>query len=326
MRLTIALVVIVSLLVLSSVAAARGYQINGPSLGYISDSVTSTLRIIHGIPGASTLGSPIDVDAKIRRPFVAVERNYALAILESGDLAMIGNLSEAPSMMGIPGAAAGIDAVAISPNESVAVAYSASASRLQIIAGLPSDAAVHFEIDTTGIGSTLTALAIDNSEQVLAAFFDGENGTVYSLSAGSTPRRIASTGFVSSVAIASAGDRAVVADRDRNQVMLFESVSTTAAPILLASAADGISKPVAVAVTGDGKTAYVANQASGTVTIIAVDGGGLQELQCQCSPTTLNPLRGALLFALTEATDSAVAVFDADPFSPRVFFVPPMSH
>jgi DNA-binding beta-propeller fold protein YncE len=172
----------------------------------------------------------------------------------------------------------------------------------------------------------LTALAIDNSEQVLAAFFDGENGTVYSLSAGSTPRRIASTGFVSSAAIASAGDRAVVADRDRNQVMLFESVSTTAVPILLASAADGISKPVAVAVTGDGKTAYVANQASGTVTVIAVDGGGLQELQCQCSPTTLNPLRGALLFALTEATDSAVAVFDADPFSRRVFFVPPMSH
>jgi hypothetical protein len=63
---------------------------------------------------------------------------------DSGDLVLIANLSEAPFQMSVAGAAGNIDVIAISPNESVAAVYSLAGSRVQIIGGLPADAAGAF--------------------------------------------------------------------------------------------------------------------------------------------------------------------------------------
>jgi hypothetical protein len=80
MRLKFAFLLAATLMAISQPAESRAYQISGPQLGYVADSANSTLRIVNGIPGASTLGGTIGVDVKIRKSEVSLKHNYALAI------------------------------------------------------------------------------------------------------------------------------------------------------------------------------------------------------------------------------------------------------
>ena len=320
MRLKFAFLLAATLMAISQPAESRAYQISGPQLGDVADSANSTLRIVNGIPGASTLGGAIGVDVKIRKSEVSLKHNYALTINDSGDLVLIANLSEAPFQMSVAGAASNIDVIAISPNESVAAVYSLTGSRLQIIGGLPADAAVHFEVETASIGATLTAMAVNDHGQILAAFSNDETGAVYD-----------HAGRWSSV----------VVDGELRHQYRFRSNRQSCGSCRSWSEPGSASgkhlhygrlnpacrqcrwhfSPVGIAFA-EGATAIVANGGSGTVSFIPTHGGGPRELSCQCRLTTLRSLRGSSLFALTEATDEPIAVLDADPAGPQVFIVP----
>jgi hypothetical protein len=103
-------------------------------------------------------------------------------------------------------------------------------------------------------------------------------------------------------------------------------LATTATPIQLAGSADGISNPIGVLLSKDGKTAYIANAHLGTVTVVNVAGGGVGNISCQCRPTTMRLLRGELRFALTDRTDEPTVVLDAEPTAPRILIIPAVSH
>lgn len=318
-----------SLLVLVAVSGLmvspeiRAYQLSGPKLGYIADSVTSTVRVINGIPGASAIGKHVSLDVKIRRAQVSVKGDFALAVSDNNaEVLLIANLSGVTSISPISGAVTGGDALGLSPSGSSAVAYSLDSSRIQIIGGLPGNPVVRFEVDTATMGQTLTAVAVNENEQVLAAFSNGETGTLYLLAGNTAPRLISTVGHVSGITFAPAGDRAVIADRAWNQVVLFQDLSTTATPIQLAGSVDGISGPIGILLSKDAKTAYVANEGSGTVTVVNLAGGGARDVSCQCQPTTMRLLQGDSIFALTERTDEPIVLFDGESTDPRVLIVP----
>ncbi len=303
----------------------RAYQIIGPNLGYVADSTTSTLRVINGIPGASAMGRQVSGDLKIRRTQVSLERDYALAVNDNGQVWLIANLSGVASISPIADVLDGGDALTLSPNGSSAATYSANRSRIQIIGGLPFNPAIHFEVDTVGLRQNLTAMAINDDQTVLAAFSNGETGALYLWGPGTAPRFISTVGLVSGITFDTAGQRAVIADRAWNQIVLFEDLATAATPIHLAGSADGISKPIGVLLSKDVKKAYIANEGLGTVTVVNIAGGEVRDISCRCRPTTMRLLRGDLRFALTERTDEPTVVFDAESTDPHVVIVPAKS-
>jgi DNA-binding beta-propeller fold protein YncE len=272
------------------------------------------------------MGKPVIGDLKIRRAQVSLEGDYALAADQDGNVLLIANLSKGPSISPIRGGLNGGDALALSPNGLSAAIYSVNSSRIQIIGGLPIGPAIHFEVDTAGLGQHLTAVAINDGEDVIAAFSDGETGALYQWSGLTTSRLLATVGLVSGIRFDASGRRAVISDRVRNQVVLFEDLVTTATPIPLAGSADGISNPIGVLLSKDGNTAYIANEDLGTVTVVNVAGGGVGNISCQCRPTTMRLLRGQLRFALTERTDEPTVVVEAEPTDPRILIIPAESH
>jgi DNA-binding beta-propeller fold protein YncE len=302
---------------------AASTQMSGPVLGYVVNSESFVMRAVKGIPGASALGKPLDLNINVRKAVVSVERDYALAVLaDTGEVAIINNLSSNASVVGLSGLRAGGDALALTPDGSTAVMYNLQTSRIQVIGGLPSNPAVRFEIDTTSWApQRVTAVAINRNQQVIAAFSDGENGTIYSFDSG-VVRFIAKTGDVAGIAFTSTGKAAVVADRASNQVLFFQDLSTTAAPIQLANIADGISAPIGVLVSRDAKTAYVANAGSQTVTVVQLGGGAARKLTCDCDVNSMQALAGNAIFAVTDRTDHVV-LFDGGSDEPRFVVVPP---
>lgn len=309
---------------LMAVPAARAYQLSGPILGYVADPMTSALRVINGIPGASVIGESVSPDLKIRKAAVSIRNDYALAVTTDGaDVILITDLSGARSVSPIPGVYNGGDTLALSPDGSSAVVYSASNFRLQIIGGLPSSPAVRFEVDTAAAAQGgVSAVAINSNQEILVAFSGGETGTLYLFAADTAARFIAGVGNVSGITFSAGGDRAVIADRSWNQVVLFQDLSTTATPIYLAGSVDGISSPLGILLSEDAKTAYVANAGSGTVTLVNLAGGAAQDVSCACTPTGIQVLEGASVFALTERSDEPIVLFDGGSTDPRFLLVP----
>jgi hypothetical protein len=82
---------------------------------------------------------------------------------------------------------------------------------------------VHFEVETASIGATLTAMAVNDNGQVLAAFSNGETGAVYLIMPGGGPRLLSTASFVTSIAFDPTGNRAAVADRGANRLCFWKT-------------------------------------------------------------------------------------------------------
>src|SRR5205085_11885678 len=59
-------------------------SIAGPVAGYVFDRQAQTLRVIHGIPGASLIGAGVDFGAGISNAWVAPKLDAVLVITADG--------------------------------------------------------------------------------------------------------------------------------------------------------------------------------------------------------------------------------------------------
>ena len=314
------------MLALAAALESSGQGIGGPVLGYVLDPGIASLRTIAGIPGASALGQPVELGLRIQRAASSVEHDYALAVAENTSQVVIArNLSGEVAVSEIPGLFAGGDALALSSDGTSAVVFSAAAGAIQVVRGLPSAPAITLEIGVSAVSDQpITALAVSDQGTVLAAFSNGESGTLQLLSAYGVPRFVAPAGSISGIAFAPGGNNAVAADRLTSEVVLFNDVNGVAAPIRLAGPADGIAAPFGIQLSRDGGTAFVPNAESGTMSILNLAGGAPLSMSCQCRPTLIEKLHGDSVFALNENRDQQpIVVFDGAGSEPRFVVVPP---
>jgi DNA-binding beta-propeller fold protein YncE len=118
-------------------------------------------------------------------------------------------------------------------------------------------------------------------------------------------------------------DEALLGDAGKNVILLTSPITGNATLTQVAASTDGISQPIAVAASADGKTALVANS-SGTATV-RIDLSRQTpsvKVACQCSPSELVPLSGNLVFRLNEPGSGAVWAFDGDSAKSRIVFLP----
>lgn len=306
-----------SLLFPALVAGATTIQ--GPELGYVFDSAKGELRPILGIPGAAVLGQPLALEVGLRKVAISPQQDYALAIAGEHNQAIVFVMGHSPlTPVMVQGADRGADQIVISAGGKAAALYYRNASRIEVVTGLPAAPKVSSELYLSA-GETLSAMAIgDDGHTVVAA----AGSTVFQVTAGGEVPLLAELGSVAAITIPAAGT-AFVADSGNNQIHRVRGIGAGIETDVIAGPKDGISTPVAVAVSRDGSRVFVANAKSETVSIIELTAGtAVTNLACACAPTGLARLAGNEAFRLTEMSSRPMWVLDAGGTEPRVLFVP----
>jgi WD40 repeat protein len=306
--------------------ASPSHRIQGPVLGYLFNPGPRDLRPILGLPGASFVGSPMDLGTELSFAEVSSRLAYALAVsAESGSVQLVDLARGGTLVRPIPGVSPGVDRIVISPADRSALLYHRAERRIQILSGLPRTPFVKRDVDASELSSVVTALAVsDDGGALLLAVADGESISLFS------SRPSGGIGFIFSIQDTPAismtflpdSQDALVADYGNNELLLIRDVVGTSQTLLLADGTDGVSRPTAVATSPDGDRAFIANSASGTILSVGLRGENPSVTSCDCRPTGLYSLNGTSVFRVATSTAGPVILLDGVPLQPRTTVVP----
>lgn len=348
-----------SALLLPCVCAAQGqsgtsgYGLNGPSLGLIFDSASATIRPMIGIPGATSIGGPLDAGFPVWRAAVAPGGDFALVVARgSFRLAVVrasnGAVQQLASALG-----EAPDLIAFSPRGRSAALYYRASGRMLVLAGLRDQAPRAFLADTSTLAVAPSLVAVsEDGASLLVTVPEGDAAGLYYLPVnlpveqtrnprnsaagaleGDSPA-IASSGHgfaqrvggfqsVSALRFAGSGSDALVADQAANAVYLVQNASGASRISTLGSEKDGLSKPVAVDAM-DVLRVLVVNAGTGNLTVLHRDGSPAESIACSCSPAVLHPVAGNSIYRLTEPSQQPMWLLDAGGKEARVLAVPPL--
>jgi hypothetical protein len=295
--------------------AVHSASLDGPRLGMVFDPTVRALRPILGIPGAAILGEPLDLGLDLRRTAVSPQQDYVLATEGEHNQVVVLTAGHAPVF--VAGADRGPDALVLSPGGQVAALYFKGRNRIEVVSGLPAAPRVATALFLSA-GSTVSALAIGDDQTVLAAV----GSTLYWVSHSGEVPVLTNLHKISAIALMSTHG-AIVADAATNQIHRVRNITGALETDILAGPRDGISSPVAVAVSRDNRRAFVANGKSGTVAMLDLQGKiGVTRISCACTPTGLDRLAGDNVFRLTEPSNQPMWVLEASAGASRILFVP----
>lgn len=311
------------LTVACGVALAQQGRIAGPLSGYVFDRAARVLRPVVGVPGASVIGSPIDLGFAPAGVWVSPRLDSAIAAGADGSLHFLrldsGSASERP----FNGATAAPDSVTFSPSGSAAVLF--ARTKAVIVTGLPDSPAVSATIDLgrdfalpprmAATRSVTTALSDDGSYLLRAS-----GGTVTLFGAAGEHRALA-TGV--DAAFAPAGHGAAVVDPSGAGIVVFDDAVAANGRKVLAAPDSQMTSSAGVAFSQDGRTLFLASPASQNVAAFDVASGNRQTIACQAAPATL--VRMGSVFRLNELGTDPLWLLDTAPAQPQVVFVPAIS-
>ena len=292
-------------------------SIQGPQLGLVFDASHKALRPILGIPGAATLGQPLELGVQLHKTAISPRQDYALATEGEHNqvvVLMVGHKTAKP----VPGIEQDPDEILLSPAGRAAAVYYKGRNTLLIVTGLPGAPKVSEELYLSA-GRPVSALAVgDDGRTVLA----GMGSTVFLVTGSGEVPVLHELQKVAAITIPARGT-AYVADSGRNQIHRLRGLADNLETDVIAGPKQGISAPVALAVSQDGGRAFVVNSKSRTISIIDLRGHApVTKIACGCAPTGLDRLIGNEVFRLTEPSGRPMWMLDASGRAPRVLFVP----
>jgi hypothetical protein len=112
-------------------------------------------------------------------------------------------------------------------------------------------------------------------------------------------------------------------DSSKHEVVLFRDVLGSGAPEPIAGAEQGIGNPIALAISPDGKRAFVANGGSSEIIILDLVQAVASVASCPCTPVQVQPLATNAVFRLTQKIDKTIWLLDGHADPVRFIFVPP---
>ena len=315
---------------LSEAAGESAVPIEGPVLGYVFNGVRRTIHPIQGITGAAQVGPAVPSDVTLSAFAASPTHDYALGIEAGSGAAFFLELTPAATTAtALSAINDGADRIMVSPSGSAAAFYDRQSRSVQILRGLPEDREVRGPILLDSLPGLISALAVNDAGDVLLVGISEESGGSLHLAGPSRNlRSVMNAGRVASIAFLPDSNDAVVADHDRDEVVLIRDVLAAAGTTVLGSARDGIVQPAAVVSSRDGLTVYATSSRRGEIARMATAGGLPSSIDCDCRPGGLSPLLGNAVFALTDASAAPLFVYDGDRTTngqpdPLVVFVPP---
>jgi hypothetical protein len=298
--------------------------IGGPILGFIPDAGGTAIRPVLGIPGASVLGERLELDVDIRGAVISPRQDYAIASrLADAQAVVIDVGADPPAVTPVTGVHPGVELIAVSPSGSVAAVYDHPSGTVQVIGGLPHNAAVVAEFDTSIISGRAAGLAIsDDGTLALMKVVESDDAGLWVLGSSNGPGRI-SLDRPSAAAFFPNRDDAVVTDDAARSAFLMMDIGHAGTLVPLVSAADRIEAFSSVSVSEDGRRVFLADAGSGIIATVDVETRTSNFASCQCRPTGLYRLSGNSIFRLTEPSGDPITILDASSSDPRIAIIPP---
>lgn len=295
-------------------------SIEGPRLGFVFDHTTKSVRPILGIPGAATLGQPLESGLDLRKIAISPMQDYVLATEGEHNQVVVLATNRTPMVaVAVQGADHGPDQLSISTGGTAAALYYKGGNHVLVVSGLPAAPKISARLYLSA-GQVPSALAISDDGETLLA---GVSDSVYWVSPNGEVPILKGLHKIVSIALAS-NHTALVADGVANQIHRVQNVTTAVETDVVAGAKEGIAAPVAMAMSQDGKRAFVANGKSGTIATVDLQSKTeVSQLSCQCTPTGLDRLAGTDVFRLTEPSSGPMWVLEAATHQSRIVFVPP---
>ena len=288
-------------------------------MGLVFDPASNAIRPILGIPGAAILGEPLELPLKLRKTAISPMQDYVLATSGEHNQVFLLSMGRVPvtSVM-IQGADRGPDQIVVSAGGIAAALYYKDRNRVQLLSGLPGSPRISAELYLSA-GRPLDALAVSDDGRTLLA---GMGDSVYWVSPNGEAPILTGLHKIASIALGS-NHTALVADNAGNQIHRVRDVTGAAEADLVAGPGQGISAPVAVAMSRDNQRAFVVNGKTGTVAILDLHAKTeIAKLSCACKPTGLDRLTGDDIFRLTELSSRPLWVLEAAAHRSRILFVP----
>jgi len=321
-RFSATLFIATALGVWNSPAAAQSPLMRGSLSGYVFDPTAGGVRPLLGYPGSAIMGEPLPAGVDLQHAAVSPDGDYALAITTDGrGLIAILKLSGKTSVHPLGVETAAGDTVELSPSGTYAVLYQHATQSLHVVKGLPGAPMAGTRLNVVHLGDPLSAFAINDQGTVLAAAPAGDSSRIFVFENDGSSHLISTVHHAADLAFVNSTD-AVLADDRHQEVYLLRSVTGVTATLPLAREAQGLSHPIAVAVSRDQKRVYVANAGSADIVAINLVDGVATRYSCPCSPNAVRRLNGTAVFRLTEPTDGPLWLFDGDQAQPRIVFVP----
>jgi hypothetical protein len=304
------------LAIFAGFAGAQSGTFTGPVAGYVFDSGAHALRPVLGIPGAATIGAPIDAGYALTAAYVAPQQDSVFGIASDGSTHWFTIAAGAVTEKGINGLMQAPERVVFSPSGTAAALY--SSGQVQIVSGLHGSPVAGANLSLGAAARrgrrTAPAMAVSDDGSYLLAALNGiqlasQNGVV---------RPVMQTGADAVMAFAPGGHDAAIAARGTGAI-LIKDVPGTAAQQPLAGDGPSFNAPAGIAFSGDGSRVFVASASQKSAMAFDLS-GNRADMTCSCSPTELTPMGSS--FRLNELTADPLWLVDAGTSGPRVVFVP----
>lgn len=288
---------------------ARGPEV--PLLGFLSSDSPVSLRPIIGSPGAIVVGSEIALPGDVTRVTPAPGQRFAIVERSGSSELTILRLgaTEARTEEPLSGTFAHTDSIAFSPSGRVALLYSASLQQAQVITGLPSGQVAQ-SLDLTPLnGVPVTSLAVgDDAQTALVGVSNGSSGSVWSFTAGQSPRQVLQLGSPVAMRFLAGSEDAVVADSLWQQVSLLTGGAQASGARLLAGAAQGLSTPSDLEISADQRRVWIADT-SGSLLGVDLNSGATTTTASPFAPAKLASLAGRAAFLVTSSDNASSGVW-----------------
>lgn len=298
----------------ASSTAPAGKVSGGANLGLLWSPADKTLRPVVGVPGSSWMGASVVPAGAYQMGAYSSASSVALLIDSRGNLSILSSPTFQPVVLaqGIPANSV----IAFSPAGTQAALFVPGAASAMLLAGLPAQPSLTVFHAT----SSISGMAIGDDGTLLVASQGSAGFSIVQVSRGGTSSTVASVAGFGGMAFLPGTDDFLLADSVNNTLARMHNGSLQ----ILATKADGLNQPLAVAASADSQWTVVANQADGSLLRLSLTGATAPaRTVCACSPSELTPLAGNAVFALTPPGTAPSWLIDAGRTVPGVFFVPP---
>lgn len=310
---------IIGFMLLCAVSAlAQSGSFSAPVTGYVLDRTSSSLRPVLGIPGAATVGAPLDLGYSFGAAYVAPQSDSFAGVAVDGSTHWFVKSSAGFVEKTIAGIMNAPGRVVFSPTGATAALY--GSEQTQIVTGLPGAPVIAATIQLTtpsqaGQRHTAPVLAVTDDGQYLLA---AANGSVQLAGANGTVRPVMQVGAVAAVAWAPGSHDALIAARGTGAVLIHD-VPGSAIQQPLASGGQAFDTVSGAAFSADGSHVFIASASAKSVSVFDLS-GNRNDLACSCAPSQLTGMGQS--FRLTELTTDPLWLLDTGAAGPRVVFVP----
>lgn len=311
MRLRVACIVS---LICAPVMFAQSSQLTGPISGYVFDRSSRGLRPILGIPGASTVGAPINFGGNAAAAWVAPRQDAAFVTASDGTFHLFRIQSGTATESVLNGLIEAPEQAVFSPTGTAAALYRAGS--IQTVRGLPDAPAIAGMVNASALGAPNSLAVSDDGTVLLAA---AGNAVELFISGGDLGPLTATAGGAL-VAFAPGQNDAAVVDPRGAGLVLFHDLTGGMQRQVVAEPDAAIQSAVALAFSTDGQRLLLASATGRNVTAFDLASGGRSSVACSCAPTILE--RTGDRFRLNEFGTEPLWLLDARTSTPTLVFVP----